>query len=151
MKKMMFLLAFVVGANAQAGGLPSELSKYLNKSGKFISLIDGKPVNDEHGTSCQVLQSPHGNYEDSIYIQSVAYFAPSAFLDGASKSVNEKGVTIFSLNDSGKRPGGSACGDMVPMLSYKKTVEEKGGVLVIRQKIRCMFEKTEIVQGCDVR
>lgn len=149
LKIKLLLVTFILSMNSFAG-VPTEIKKFIDKDGVSISLIDGEKIPDEDGTNCRVTISPYGD-DDSIVINSVAYFTPVAHLEGAKRTV--KGDTvIFTLNDSGKRPGGSVgCGN-VPQLSYKKTVEVKGSTLLIKQKFHCLFEgSTEIITGCKLR
>lgn len=129
--------------------VPQEIARLMDQDGTFVSSINGRNIDGENGTSCKITMSPYGG-ESSIIIDSVAYFTPTAHLDDAKKTIKNDSV-IFTLTDTGRRPGGSACGDYTPMLSYKKTVEVKGRSLIIRQKFRCLLEgATEIVQGCKL-
>lgn len=130
--------------------VPTEVSKFLDKKGVFISLLDGKPVAGENGTECTVRVSPYG--DSSITIDSVAYFTPGAHFKGAVRSQGFDGSVVFELTDSSKRPGGSlACGND-PLLRFKKTVEVNKDTLIIRSKFRCLLSgKAEIVEGCRIQ
>lgn len=142
-------LCLAMGAQSAFAKLPAEITKLMNKPGTFISEYNGKKT-DDHGTNCEITKSPWGD-EDSIVIKSVAYFEPGAHLEGAKRKVSGNAV-IYELNDTGKRPGGSVCGDYVPLLTYKKWVEVHSDRLLIKQAFRCAFErKTEITEGCIVK
>lgn len=139
------LLSSALQANA---GVPIEVKKLMDKEGIFISLVDGKKTNDD-GTICEVKMNPYGG-ESSIVIDSVAYFTPVAHFDQFKKS-SKNGIIYFELPDTGRRPGGSVCGDMTPLLNYKKWVEVGGDSLLIKEQYRCLFEgKTLVVQGCKL-
>jgi len=129
--------------------VPQEISKLMNKLGVFISYVNGNVYKEDDGTPCQVIMNPYGG-ESSIAIESRAYDLPVAHLDGAKKSVEDNTV-YFKTNETGKRPGGSVCGDVTPLTSYSKTVEVSGNKLIIREKMRCLLSKTEIIQGCLVK
>lgn len=140
------ILAFSLSLSAFAE-IPNEIKNLMNRPGSFISIMDGKEIAHEHGTNCDIQGE-----DSSIEITSVAYFTPVAHLDNAKKETLRDGTLVLTTTSTGRRPGGSVCGDMVPLLSYKKTVEVKGNTLLIREKIRCLFEgSTEIIQGCKIK
>lgn len=149
LKANLLLMVFAFSMSSFAG-VPSEIKKLLNKDGVFISTVNGKTIAQEDGTDCRIVMNPYGG-EESISIESVAYFMPVAHMDNAQKEIKD-GSIIFTLDDRGQRPGGSAgCGN-TPQLSYKKTVEVRGSKLLIKQKFRCLLERsTEIIQGCNIR
>ncbi len=148
--KVNLLLALIAFSMNSFAALPREVKNLLNKDGEFISMVNGKNVNGEAGTDCRIIMNPYGG-DESISIESVAYFTPVAHMDNAKKEIKD-GVTLFVLDDSGLRPGGSVgCGN-TPQLSYKKTVEVRGSTLIIKQKFRCLLERsTEIIQGCKIK
>ena len=144
------LLILLSSSFASANLLPHEIRSYIGKSGKLISTIDGQAVRGEHGNNCTIELSPYNPDMDSVQITAGTYFTPIAHLEGAKKD-RVQGGWIFTTTSDGRRPGGSVCGDMVPLTSYKKTLELQGKTLTIRQVFRCFFEKTTIVQACVTR
>jgi hypothetical protein len=147
MTKLTFALIAIAISFSAFAEIPSEIKSLLNRPGSFISIIDGKVKADEQGTNCDLRAE-----DSSIEITSIAYFTPVAHLDKAKKEIQRDGTVVFTTTYSGRRPGGSVCGDTTPLLSYKQTVEVKGNTLVIREKFRCLLEgSTEIVQGCKIK
>ncbi|MNJ92635.1 hypothetical protein D3C87_103090 [compost metagenome] len=142
-------LSFFFQASAAVAALPAEVAKFLNKEGRFISLYNGDATRESGGT-CRITMSEFGD-EYTISIQASTYFKINADLEGATRSVAGNGVVVYKLKDHGKRPGGSACGDFVPMTSYSKTLEITENVLLVRQKFKCgFFEKNDIMEVCDL-
>ena len=149
MKKITLVCALLVlTANAKAA-LPKEIAGLTGKLGTFTSIYNGKSVADETGTDCKVEASQYG--DSSVVIDSVSYFKPTAHLDGASKS-ESNGVTTYVTTSSGKRPGGSVCGDYSPLTSYKQSVIVTKKSLTIKQKFTCaVFDRNEIVETCTIK
>lgn len=142
------VISLAFGLNAFAE-IPAEIQNLMNKNGTFISKINGKVYTAEDGSSCEIVENPFRKGK-SFVIESAAYFQPVVHLDNAQRKV-KNGKVIYTLTSSGRRPGGSVCGDMVPLLSYKKTVEIEGNTLSVRQKYICLGEgPTEILQGCRI-
>lgn len=131
--------------------LPTSIKNLMDKDGVFFSSFNDKVDEDETGTDCRIIQNPYGD-EDSITIESVAYFAPVAHLEKAKLIESRAGSETYLLDANGKRPGGSVCGDITPLLSYKKYVDVQDNSLSIRQEYRCLFSsKSIIVQKCSLR
>lgn len=89
--------------------------------------------------------------EGSVIISADTYFTPTAHLDDADRSV--KGDTVvYTTTSNGKRPGGSVCGDMIPLTSYKQTVIVTKSSLSIREKFSCaVLDRNDIVQTCTLK
>ncbi len=131
--------------------LPSDVSALMNKKGKLSSTINGKAVADEDGSDCEVIVNPYSAEEDdSIQMSSRAYFNVTADLLGAKKETSFDGTIVYVTKAHGKRAGGSVCGDTMPLLGYKKTVETKRNKLTIRETFRCLLSKYEIIQACTI-
>lgn len=129
--------------------LPSEVSKFVGKEGQFVSLYNGKET-AESGGSCKI--KIHEFDKNTVSIEAGTYFSITADLEGATRSVAGNKVVVYKLKDHGKRPGGSVCGDFVPLTSYTKTLEVSENVMVVRQKYRCgFFDKNDIMEVCDLR
>ncbi len=151
MKSLLVSLLFVASAPALASALPSEITRLMDKDGTFVSLTNGKVVEHEHGTACRIIPHPYGA-DDAVWIDSVSYFNPVAYLEGAKRSVLANGTIVYATTSSGRRPGGSVCGDFTPLRSYKQTVEVTKDTVLLRQRIGCGLSRTlEIVEGCKVK
>ena len=148
-RTLLTILAVTINVNALAA-IPAPVKNLMNKSGKFISTFDGKEYAEEHGADCEVMLNPYGD-ENSIKIEAGAYFTPVAHFENNHKEKRKGDTIIYEMSDSGKRPGGSICGN-TPLASYQKTVEVTGNTVSIKQKYRCFleFKSTEIVQGCRI-
>lgn len=147
MKKTVIALAACCCLSASAN-VPQEIQDLMEKEGTYISLQNGKATSEDGG-SCKVIMNPYGG-ESSISIDANAYFAPVAHMDDAARSTRS-GETVYELSTSGRRPGGSVCGDWDSLLRYKKLVRVNGKTVTIEQSYRCLFGgKTEIVQGCKI-
>src|SRR5690606_33171469 len=143
---MSFTVSFTFAAFAQ---VPPEVARLLDRPGTYTSLYNGESYPNEDGGECTISMNPYGG-DASIAINAATYFTPVADLDGAEVEYQADRV-VYTLNDSGKRPGGSVCGDITPLLSYKKTVEVFENALFIKQKYRCLFGGSEeIVEGCSL-
>lgn len=147
MKIIFSVIAFSLISAQAFAKLPSEIDRLASKPGTFTSIYNSKSM-PESGTNCSIEESAYG--EGSVILQSVSYFTPTAHLDGATRSVRN-GVVTYVTTDSGKRPGGSACGDYTPLTSYEKSVHVNHNSVTIKQKFRCaIFEKNEIIETCTV-
>lgn len=146
MKNAFLVVSLSVICSSAFAKVPVEISKLMGKQGTFVSTYNGTDTQHESGTACSIELSPYG--DSSIQINSVSYFTPVAHLDGSTR-IESGGAVIYQLSDSGKRPGGSACGDYDFISGYKKTLEVYKNGIIIREKFRCsLIEKNEIVQGC---
>jgi hypothetical protein len=147
MKKTIMLAVTIIMITVEAHAtLPTEIARLQGRMGVFTSIFNGKTDASESGTDCKIEESHYG--EGSVEINSAAYFTPTAHLDGAQKT-KEKGVTKFITTSSGKRPGGSVCGDYIPLTSYKQTVTVTANALSINEKYTCgFFDKNESIQTC---
>lgn len=133
--------------------LPSEVLPFLNLSGTYIHLHQNTPIANEHGRSCEILLNPYADETvPEIIIESGIEFKPVANFSAAQKKRLEDGTVVYHLQDNGKRPGGSVCGDIGPLIRYSKIVEIRPQILLIRQNIWCLFDghQTEIIQGCKI-
>lgn len=140
-------LSFLVPTSAAlASSLPAEVAKFVGKQGAFVSLYNEEETR-ESGGSCKVTLSAEGR----VSIEAGTYFGIHADLEGAVRSVAGNGVIVYKLTDHGRRPGGSVCGDFVPVTSYKKTLEITDDVILVRQQFRCgFFDKYDIKEVCDL-
>jgi hypothetical protein len=146
--KAFLTLGLFATVSAVEAKLPSEIEALLDQQGTYISRYNGEIRRGEYGTRCEVVRS--ADSDTSISINSVAYSNAYAHLSSYKKSV-QGDVTIFTLPDSGKRPGGSVCGDMDPLVNYKKTVEVTRDLLLIKESFRCLLSgKTVIEQACKI-
>lgn len=149
MKTALFVFTSIILSQFSHAAVPGEVEKFLDRDGVFISIHNGKNTAD-NGSHCRVVKNPYGE-ESSIVINSIAYFQPVAHFEKSKKSVSEE-IVFFELRENGRRPGGSVCGDMIPLLSYKKWVEISKDKFLIKQKYRCALEReTLIVEGCQIQ
>lgn len=149
MKYLAITAIALISLSAQAK-LPTEISKLTGKLGTFTSTFNGKNVDSETGTDCKIEVSEYD--DNTVIIDSVAYFQPTAHLDGAKKSVSSNGDITYETTFNGKRPGGSVCGDFTPLTSYKQTVIVTKKSVTIKQKFTCaLLDRNEIIETCTVK
>lgn len=148
--KLTIALALLTSFAAHASsGLPADINALVGKTGEFTSLYNGKTFEAENGGACSIEESEYG--EGVVVIEAATHFKPSADLEGATKATSN-GVTTYTTNSNGKRPGGSVCGDFSPLTSYKKTVIVTKNSLTIKQKYTCaIFDRNEIVETCTIK
>ena len=147
MKNIAFALCSLVCiATSAHAGLPKEMDHLKNRKGTLITTYSGKVYENESNIECSITEAAYDDGTDSVMIDAGSYFPATGFLEGSKKEV--KGETIvYTLNDSGKRPGGSACGDMSPLTSYKKTVTVTKNSLTIREKFTCaIFDRNDYIR-----
>lgn len=150
MKKIAISLCAVISFASQVhASLPSEIAKLQGRPGTLVTTMNGKIYEPESNINCTVEESQYG--EGSVIIDASTYFTPTAHLDGAERSV--KGDTVvYATTSNGKRPGGSVCGDMVPLTSYKQTVTVTKNSISFREKFSCaVVDRNEIVQTCTLK
>ncbi len=141
---------------ASPGQLPSEVVSFLNLPGKYLSLHQGEPVQSEHGAECAIRLNSYAEEDGSeIVIETTPQYPYPAVANfiAAKKKVLADGTIVFQLTDSGKRPGGSVCGDTSPLLKYVKTVEIHDQTISVHQTFWCLLDggrKTDIIQGCTI-
>lgn len=149
MKALTLMALTVLTLSTVEAKLPAEIAKLSGRLGTFTSIYNGKSVAAETGTDCKIEESQYG--EGSVVIDSVSYFTPTAHLDGASRS-EKNGEVTYVTTSTGKRPGGSVCGDMIPLTSYKQTVIVTKNSLTIKQKFSCaLVDRNEIIETCTVK
>lgn len=142
------LLTLGVSFGAMAS-LPGEVAVLVGKEGKFTSFYNGKQDNEKQNTPCSIALSEYG--EDVVVIKSHSYFTPTADFEGAKRK-EKKDQVVYELVASGKRPGGSVCGDIAPLTSYKKSVVLTKDSFSVIQKYSCtFFERHEIVETCQLK
>lgn len=150
LKKILLALAFTLSVSASLAELPAEVQDLVGKQGKYVDLYNGGETRLSGG-HCTVKLSPYDSTGMSIVIEAPITYPSRADLEGAKKSIAGNGAIVFKTTEHGRRPGGSSCGDFVPMNGYVKTVEIKDNAIVIRQKYRCgFFEKNDIMSVCDL-
>lgn len=150
MKKIAIALCAVISIASQVhAALPTEIAKLQGRSGILVTTSNGKVLDRESNIDCTVEESEYG--EGSVIISADTYFTPTAHLDDADRSV--KGDTVvYTTTSNGKRPGGSVCGDMIPLTSYKQTVIVTKSSLSIREKFSCaVLDRNDIVQTCTLK
>lgn len=149
MKNITIVLFSVVTMSSAFASLPNEVASLVGKPGVFTSLYNGKSIEGETGSGCKIEE---GQYGDSVVvIDSVSYFTPTADLEDAERS-EKNGVVTFETTATGKRPGGSVCGDYSPLTSYKQTVIVTKKSVTLKQKFSCaIFDRSEIVETCTVK
>jgi hypothetical protein len=126
-----------------ANVLPDGVRRLLGKQGVFFSTVDGKTAGDSGGGCTFMLETRSATQiviESNTGTKAVANFAGAK----RTRAAGEVYLTTYT----GKRPGGSVCGDYTPLVSYEKTVSVKINAIEIRQNYRCGFSKTEIVEAC---
>lgn len=122
------------------------LAKLVGKNGTFMSYYNGKIFEAESNLNCSIVLE-----DEVLYLEAPTYFKSLAYLEGASIKNQNSRLTI-TTTENGKRPGGSACGDMGIMSGYKKQVIVEKNTVAIVQSFRCNFlEKNEIVETCTVK
>lgn len=148
MKKIAILSLMTLAISAHAS-LPSEITALLNKTGTLSSIYNGKAVRDEDGNTCEIKKSPYD--ENTITIEAGLYFTPNANLDGAKREIKNNQV-IYTTTYSGKRPGGSECGDYSKMTGFKEQVIVKENSIAIVKTFRCnLIEKVEMIEECKIQ
>lgn len=138
-------IALLAISSAYASNLDSLLVKN-GKSGTLMSYYNGKIYEAESNLDCSIIIE-----DNSLTIQAPTYFGINALLDNAKIS-EKNGKTIITTTESGKRPGGSACGDYGVMTGYKKTVEVTDSSVAVIQEFRCnLVEKNNIKEVCNLK
>ena len=138
-------IALLAISSANASNLDSLLVKN-SKSGTLMSYYNGKIYEAESNLDCSIIIE-----DNSLTIQAPTYFGINALLDDAKIS-EKNGKTIITTIESGKRPGGSACGDYSVMTGYKKTVEVTASSVAVIQEFRCnLVEKNNIKEICNLK
>jgi hypothetical protein len=142
------LLSLVIFSSmANASGLPKELQTKIGKTGILTTTYKGEVYEAESNIPCEVTTSEYS--DTSIVLESSAYFTPVAHLDEDTTVEKSGNKTIYTLSDSGKRPGGSACGDYGVLGSYKKTLEVTSNSVAVREKFTCnLFERNDYLRIC---
>ena len=150
MKKIVIALCAIVSVASQVhAALPVEMAELQGRPGTLVTTFNGKIYAQESNIDCTVEESEYG--EGSVIISAGTYFTPTAHLDDAERSV--KGDTVvYTTTSNGKRPGGSVCGDMIPLTSYKQTVTVTKKSISLREKFSCaVFDRNDIVQTCTLK
>lgn len=145
MKSLTVALIALISLSAQAK-VPNEVSKLDGRLGKFTSVYNGKINSSESGTDCKLEIGPN----NTIVIDSVAYFVPTADFDGAIRT-EENGEVVYETNYNGKKPGGSVCGTHVQLTSYKQYVIIRKNSVTIKQQYSCAYSSKEITETCTIR
>lgn len=150
MKKIAIALCTVISIASQVhAALPTEIAKLQGRPGTLVTTMNGEVYAQESNIPCTVEESEYG--EGSVIISAGTYFTPTAHLDDAERSVKGDSV-VYTTTSNGKRPGGSVCGDMVPLTSYKQTVTVTKNSISLKEKFSCaVVDRNEIVQTCTVR
>ena len=149
MKKISILCALLILTSNANAALPKEIAKLQGKPGILVTVQNGKVYDNESNINCTIEESQYG--EGSVIIEAGTYFTPTAHLDGAKKEVSGDTV-VYTTTSNGKRPGGSACGDMIPLTSYKKTLTVTKNSISIREKFSCaIIDRYDIVQTCTLK
>lgn len=150
-KKLSVIIIGLALAPQLMAQIPSVVLKLVDRDGTFFSSFNKKVNQELTGTPCRVILNPYSE-DDSIAIESHAYDMPVAHLSDAILQSSTDKVKTYLLSDNGRRPGGSACGDITPMFSYKKTLEVSKNSLLIKQEYRCLFSsKSVLIQKCEVK
>lgn len=146
MKAALLSLA-LLSSIANASDLPKELQSKIGKTGTLTTTYEGKVYESESNIPCVVTTSEYS--DTSIVLDASVYFTPVAHLDEETTVEKNGTKTIYTLNDSGKRPGGSVCGDYGILSSYKKTLEVTNNSVAIREKFTCnLFERNDYLRIC---
>lgn len=148
LEKKIFLifLVFVLTLNVFAD-IPTEIEKLMGKDGVFISIINGKRISNEDGVSCRIVG---GDGSSAVLIDSASSLKPMAHLDGAKKEFSNKKI-VYTTEDINQDSNDLLCAANIPLVSYQKIVEVEGSTLLIKQKYRCLLEKSvEVIQGCSI-
>ncbi len=149
MKNIIISIILLQSASVFAA-LPAEVKSLMNKPGLYVDFVNGFESKDS-GQVCRIANSMKGGPE-SIVIDVANVAEPViAHLKDAKYSVAGNGYSVYTLNDNGK--DSVTCSDSVPLIFYKKTVEIKDNVLVIRRKFKCgLYSKlNEELTVCDIR
>jgi hypothetical protein len=149
MKKISILFSLLVLATNTYAALPKDIAQLQGRAGVLVTTQNGKVVANESNIHCTVEESQYG--EGSVIIEASTYFTPTAHLIGASREVSGS-IVQYTTASTGKRPGGSVCGDIAPLTSYKQTVTVTPSSLTIREKFACaFFDRNEVVQTCSLK
>lgn len=144
--KTLFLTILIFSAFASASSIPKQIETLNGKSGILLS-----DVIDESGLTCKITTS-ETNQQARVVIEAETYFPIVAYLNNSQLKITETGASILTA-ETGKRPGGSVCGDTDILLKYEKIVEVQNKILTIREQFRCFSDfgkKTEIVRSCKL-
>jgi len=146
MKRLLPIALFTISLSASAV-LPKEITRLLGKPGKLTSLYNGKPVQSEDGNTCEVLKSESS--DNVIQINAGLSFTPSADLTNAKKE-SSANATIYTTTYSGKRPGGSECGNSIMTNFVQRVIVDKQSISLVKT-FRCnIFERVAIIEKCTV-
>lgn len=150
MKNIAFALCSLVCiATSAHAALPSEMADLQGRPGTLVTTMSGKVLERESNIDCTIEESDYG--EGSVILSAGTYFTPTAHLDDAKREVKGSTVT-YTTTSNGKRVGGSVCGDIAPLTSYKQTVIVTPTSLTIREKFTCaIFDRNDIVTTCTLK
>lgn len=150
MKNIAFALCSLICiATSAHATLPAEVEKLQGRPGTLMSSNNGVVFESESNIDCTIGENRWS--EGAVVLNAATFFTTTAGLKDASKKV--KGDTvIFTTTSNGRRIGGSVCGDMMPLTSYKQTVIVDSNSLTVREKFTCaIFEKNDIVITCTLK
>lgn len=138
-------ITLIALANVNAASL-DQLTEKNGKTGTLTSYYNGKVYEAESNLNCTIKIE-----DNALYIEAPTYFSINALLDDAKTSERNGKLTITTI-ESGKRPGGSACGDYGMMTGYKKTIEVKDDSVAVIQEFRCnLIEKNHLKEVCNLK
>jgi hypothetical protein len=89
--------------------------------------------------------------DSSVFIRSAAEFPSSAVVQGAEIAEENYEYIIFKTLENGRRPGGSLCGDFIPMFGFEKIVAVTEDSITIQSDFRCLLEKVVLFQTCNIQ
>lgn len=145
------LCSLVCIATTAHAGLPKELNHLKNRKGTLVTTYSGEVYESESNIECSITEATYDDGTDSVMINAASYFPATGFLEGSKKEIKGDSI-LYTLDDNGKRPGGSACGDAVPLTSYKKTVTATKNSLTIREKFTCaIFDRNDYIRTCTLK
>ena len=130
--------------------IPSDLQKFTGKRGDLEVYLKGKktPEPSSIGKSCTFDYNPNQDWAE--FDENWSNLGAGVGFSGDELKV--AGEKSWKTSNTGKRPGGDACGDWGGMSGYKEIITVRGSILEYRQKFRCyLFEKNDTRFVCKFK
>lgn len=143
MKKIILAMCMLLSAQSFAAGLPRAIQDKLGKTGTLEFLIDGKKIAAANGLSCQIVMDSETN---TLTIEAGIDYTQVAGLDGAKIKESSSEAKIITKN-SGRRPGGSVCGNTMRPLRYELSISAKANEVRFVEDYRC-FRSSKLERVC---
>ncbi len=146
MKKLLIGI-MALGALSAYANLPQDVQQFVGQEGQLSSVVNGEPSFVD-GENCFIGEDPYGGDSRILFDNSRV----ESILDFEGADVSRRGnTTTYELTESGKRPGGSVCGDWDKLIHFKKTVTVENNEITVKEVFRCLLDgKTVRVETCKM-